>query len=129
RLSFEDGWGQQQVSTLYLLQANAQNLFGTEATFPEIRVWAGAQISADLFIEGYVVSDVGNKNVGETPQTTPTAINYEMNDRTVYIQSLDGQYGFRIETATVADNVFKRYGKVQLLLKGTTMDVASNPTL
>lgn len=127
RLSFEDGWGQQQVSTLYLLQANAQNLFGAEATFPEIRVWAGAQISTDLFIEGHVVSDAGNKNVGETPQTTPTAINYEQNDRTVYIQSLDGQYGFRIETATVEDNVFRRYGKVQLLLKGTTVEMEGNP--
>ncbi len=127
RLSFMDGWGQQQVSTLYLLQANAQNLFGTEATFPEVRVWAGAQISADIFIEGHVVSDVGNKNVGETPQTTPTAINYELNDRTVYIQSLDGRYGFRVETASVADNVFRRYGKVQLLLKGTTVEMRNNP--
>src|SRR5690606_1589035 len=100
----------------------------TEITFTEARVWAGSRVTADLFIEGYVISDAGNKNVGETPQTTPTAINYAQNDRTVYIQSLDGQYGFRIETATVADNVFKRYGKVQLLLKGTTVDVASNPT-
>ncbi len=128
RLTYMDGWGQQLVSTLYLLQANAQNLFGTEITFTEARVWAGSRVTADLFIEGYIISDVGNKNVGETPQTTPTAINYAQNDRTVYIQSLDGQYGFRIETATVADNVFKRYGKVQLLLKGTTVDVASNPT-
>lgn len=127
RLSFEDGWGQQQVSTLYLLQANAQNLFGTEATFPEIRLWAGAQISADLFIEGHVVSDAGNKNVGETPQTTPTVINYEQNDRTVYIQSLDGKYGFRVETASVDDNVFQRYSKVQLLLKGTTIEMENNP--
>jgi len=127
KLSFTDGWGEQQASTLYLLQANAQNLFGTEATYPEVRLWAGAQISADLFIEGHVVSDVGNKNVGETLQTTPTAINYERNDRTVYIQSLDGKYGFRLETATVGDNVFRRYGKVQLLLKGTSVEMQNNP--
>lgn len=129
RLSFTDGWGAEQVSTLYLLQANAQNLFGTEATFPETRLWAGETVTADLFIEGHVVSDVGNKNVGETPQTTPTAINYELNDRTVYIQSIDGKYGFRIETATVEDNVFRRYSKVQLLLKGTSIEMRSNPNI
>lgn len=127
RLSFQDGWGEQQVSTLYLLQANAQNLFGTEATFPEIRVWAGERISSDLFIEGHVISDAGNENVSEYPQTTPTAINYQQNERTVYIQSLDGQYGFRIETAAVEDNVFRRYGKVQLLLKGATVEMENNP--
>jgi len=127
RLSYLDGWGSKLVSTLYLLQANAQNLFGTEVTFQEVRSWAGNRITSDLFIEGYVISDAGNKNVGGNPQTTPTAINYTINDRTVYIQSQDGQYGFRIETGTVADNVFKRYGKVQLLLKGTTVEMQSNP--
>ncbi|NGM60295.1 BACON domain-containing protein [Sphingobacterium sp. SGG-5] len=128
RLSYTDGWGEQLVSTLYLLQANAQNLFGTEATYPEVRTWAGERITSDLFIQGYVVSDAGNQNVGENQQTTPTTINYEQNDRTVYIQSLDGQYGFRIETATIADNVFKRYSKVQLLLKGATIEIENNPS-
>ncbi|WP_139215936.1 DUF5689 domain-containing protein [Parapedobacter composti] len=127
RLSFTDGWGEQLVATLYLLQANAQNLFGTAATFPEIRLWAGERITSDLFIEGYVISDAGNKNMGDNLQTTPTAINYTLNDRTAYIQSVDGRYGFRIETATIQDNVFQRYGKVQLLLKGTTVEMETNP--
>ena len=127
QLSYMDGWGQQVVSTLYLLQANAQNLFGTRATFPEIRLWAGEKISSDLFIEGYVISDKTNKNVGDNIQTTPTKIDYTENDKTVYIQSEDGQYGFRLITATVADNIFERYGKVQILLKGTTVSMESNP--
>src|SRR5690606_16979961 len=67
RLSYLDGWGSKLVSTLYLLQANAQNLFGTEVTFQEVRSWAGNRITSDLFIEGYVISDAGNKNVGGNP--------------------------------------------------------------
>lgn len=127
RLAYVDGWGQELVSTLYLLQANGQNLFGTLTSFTDVRLWAGNRITTDIFIEGHVVSDAGNPNVGENPQTTPTNINYQQNDRTVYIQSLDGKYGFRVETASVADNVFQRYSKVQLLLKGTSLEMEANP--
>lgn len=127
RLTYVDGWGQELVSTLYLLQANAQNLFGTLTSFTDVRLWAGNRITTDIFIEGHVVSDAGNPNVGENPQTTPTNINYQQSERTVYIQSLDGKYGFRVETATVADNVFQRFSKVQLLLKGTTLEMENNP--
>ncbi|MBL1411031.1 BACON domain-containing protein [Sphingobacterium faecale] len=127
RLSYKDGWDTEHVSTLYLLQANAQNMFGTQADFPEIRIWAGEKITSDLFIEGHVVSEAGNPNVGDAPQTTPTAINYTENDRTVYVQSLDGRYGFRILTSTPSDNIFKRYSKVQILLKGAGVERESNP--
>ncbi|ERJ59920.1 hypothetical protein M472_14215 [Sphingobacterium paucimobilis HER1398] len=127
RLSYKDGWDMEQVSTLYLLQANAQNMFGTQADFPEIRIWAGEKITSDLFIEGHVVSEAGNPNVGDVPQTTPTKINYAENDRTVYVQSEDGRYGFRILTSTPADNIFKRYSKVQILLKGVGVERESNP--
>lgn len=127
QLSYTDGWGEQVISTLYLLQANAQNLFGKKATFPEVRLWAGEKISADLFIEGYVISDKDNKNVGDNPQTTPTKIDYTQNAKTVYIESVDGKYGFRLKTASVADNIFERYGKVQILLKGTTVAVQNDP--
>lgn len=127
RLTYVDGWGETLVSTLYLLQANGQNMFGTLENFTDVRLWAGNRITTDIFIEGHVVSDAGNPNVGDNPQTTPTNINYQQNDRTVYIQSLDGRYGFRVETATVEDNVFQRYSKVQLLLKGTTVEMEANP--
>ena len=127
RLSYTDGWGEQVVSTLYLLQANAQNLFGTKASFPDIRLWAGEKISSDLFIEGYVISDKGNKNVAEETQTTPTKVDYTANEKAVYIESVDGKYGFRLNTATVADNIFKRYSKVQILLKGTTVSEQTDP--
>ena len=127
KLQYVDGWGDTNVSTLYLLQANAQNMFGTQAEFTDIRLWAGEKITSDLFIEGYIISDAKNPNAGEAIQTTPTAINYTQNDRTTYIQSLDGRYGFRILTSTANDNIFQRYSKVQILLKGTSISKETNP--
>src|SRR5690606_9460200 len=127
KLQYIDGWGDVNVATLYLLQANAQNMFGAQAEFTDIRLWAGEKITSDLFIEGYIISDAKNPNAGEYQQTTPTAINYTQNDRTTYIQSVDGRYGFRILTSTANDNIFQRYSKVQILLKGTSIAKESNP--
>ncbi len=127
RLSYTDGWGETLVSTLYLLQANANDLFGTQASFPDVRLWAGEKITTDLFIEGYVISEAGNQNMGDNIQTTPTLIDYTKTDKTAYIQSADGRYGFRIETSSANDNIFKRYSKVQLLLKGASVEMTSNP--
>lgn len=127
KLSFIDGWGDQVSSSLYLLQANAQNLFGVEASYPDIRLWAGEDVTSDIFIEGYIISDNESLNVGDNPQNTPTQIDYNENFRTVYIQSIDGKYGFKLKTATVDDNVFKRYSKVQILLKGTNVQKENNP--
>lgn len=121
RFTYSDGWDAKIVSTLYLLQANAQNLFGTKASFADVRSLAGGKVTSDIFIEGYVVSDAGNKNVSDNPQTTPTKIDYTQSQKTVYVESEDGKYGFRIITSTENDNVFNRYSKVQLLLKGTTV--------
>lgn len=126
-LSYVDGWGQKIISNLFLTQANALDLFGTEASFPYVRSLQGGKVTEDIYIEGYVVSDAGNMNVADCPNTTNTAIDYTMNDRTAYIQSVDGKYGFRIVTATVADNIFTRYSKVQLLLKETNIQLDENP--
>ena len=40
----------------------------------------------------------------------------------MYIESLDGQYGIKLVTSTKEDNIFTRYSKVQVLLKGTTVN-------
>lgn len=126
-LSYTDGWGQKIVSSLFLTQANALDMFGSEASFLEIRDMAGGKVTRDIYIEGYIISDAGNANAGEYTQTTTTAIDYTANDKTAYIQSADGKYGFKILTSTVADNIFTRYSKVQILLKGTTVNFDSNP--
>lgn len=128
RLSYTDGWKTTHTTTLYVLQANALNRFGTEVSFADLRqLWAGEQITSYIYLEGHVISDAGNKNMGDNARTTNTAINYAVNDRTAYVQSLDGRFGFRIETTSPTDNIFTRYSKVQVLLKGATIHKINNP--
>jgi hypothetical protein len=127
-ISFTDGWDEVVSSDLYLMQANAQDLFGIEASFAEIHTWAGAPVITDgIYLEGYVVSNRDSKNVTDNVRTSETKIDYTPNDKTVCIESLDGKYGFKIVTATAADNIFNYRSKVQLLLKGTTVVMEENP--
>ncbi|NDV78731.1 BACON domain-containing protein [Dysgonomonas sp. 511] len=126
-LVYVDGWKQKIVSSLFLTQANANNLFGVEASFPEVRDLEGGKVNSDIYIEGYIISDAASLNVADCPQTTNTAIDYTVNDKTAYIQSIDGRYGFRLVAATVADNIFTRYSKVKLLLKGTSVTLDTDP--
>jgi len=126
-LTYKDGWGEDINSTLNLTQANALDKFGEEISFPDVRFYEGTKITSDVYIEGYVVSDAGNFNVGDVPNTTQTAIDYTTNNKTVYIESVDGHYGFRVITATENDNIFNRYSKVQLLLKGSSVVLDKDP--
>lgn len=126
-LSFVNGWNEKMTSVLYLTQANALNQFGTKVPFTEVRGLAGGKVVDDIYIEGYVVSNFDSYNVAECPNTTTTAIDYSLNDKTAYIQSADGRYGFRVVTKTVDDNIFTRYSKVQLLLKGTDVVLDTDP--
>lgn len=90
----------------------------------------GAETEIDdfLIISGYVVSAPESGNTGENPKTTYTSIDYSMCNKTVYLESLDGKYGFLLETATEEDNIFDRYDKVQLLLNGTKLTGYEIPT-
>ena len=127
RLSYRDGWGEEHVATLHLLQSNALNQFGEKASFIDIRAWAGDEVSSDLFIEGYIVSNKESQNMADNLRTTATAIDYSLDKRTVYIESLDGRYGFKLVTATESDNNFSQYSKVQILLKGAKVELAADP--
>lgn len=130
-LAYDNGWGEIQTTTLYLIQKTSEDELGQEASFEEVRALAlmGASVEIEdfLIISGYVVSDKESRNAGENPKTTYTSIDYTMCEKTVYLESLDGRYGFCLETATEADNIFERYDKVQLLLAGATLTGAENP--
>ncbi len=130
-LAYDNGWGEIQTTTLYLIQKTSEDELGQEASFEDVRSFAlmGASVEIEdfLIISGYVVSDKESRNAGENPKTTYTSIDYTMCEKTVYLESLDGRYGFCLETATEADNIFERYDKVQLLLAGATLTGAENP--
>lgn len=82
------------------------------------------QVSA---ISGIVISDAKNPNMESNPNTAFNKVDLDENLKTAYIQSLDGKYGFRIKTATVADNVFKHNQKVLIPIKGLTLEREANP--
>lgn len=126
---FHDEWNRKTVTDLYVLQARSDDLFGNPVEFEALRNdpnWIG-NIPNGYIIEGIVVSDKGNPNVADTPNTTNTITDYTMNDKTAYIQSLDGKYGFRILASSPDDNIFERYSRVQVSLDGATLSVENNP--
>lgn len=125
-LSYRDGWNRTTSSTVYITQANAKNEFGHKISFGEVRDMVGP-VNRDVFIEGRVISDIGNGNNGENSMKTMTSIDYTETYRTAYIQSLDGSQGFMIKTATEDDNIFERYSKVRILLKGATVTQEVDP--
>lgn len=59
--------------------------------------------------------------------TGPNSITTDENDRTNYVQSMDGRYGFRLKFATAADNVCLRGEQVKILLDGVTLSRESDP--
>ena len=63
-LSYRDGWNRTISSTVYLTQANAKNEFGHEISFSEVRDLVGI-VNKDVYIEGRIISDIGNGNNGE----------------------------------------------------------------
>ena len=74
-----------------------------------------------------VIGDAGNPNMDQNINTGPNAITTTENDRTNYVQSLDGKFGFRLKFATATDNVCLRGQQVKILLDGVTLSRESNP--
>lgn len=130
-LTFDNGWGEMQATTLFLTQKNRNDELGRNVSFEDIigmaRMSADVTIDDYYIITGYVVSNRESRNAGDNIQSTPTSIDYTICDRTVYLESEDGRYGFNVLTATADDNVFNRYDRVQLLLKGAVLHGENDP--
>lgn len=132
-LSWINGWGQKIRKDIQLTQATSAasgNLVGTPATFEAVRALAGEKpisIEENLSLEGYIVSDNASKNVTENPQRTSTDIDYTATDKGAVFESLDGRYGFLLETASIQDNIFEPFTRVTLLLSGAELRKDANP--
>lgn len=74
-----------------------------------------------------VVGDASNPNMDQNINTGPNSITTDENDRTNYVQSEDGRYGFRLKCVTAADNTLCRYDRVKILLDGLTLSMENNP--
>lgn len=130
-LIFDNGWGDMETTSIFLTQKNSKDELGSVVSFETIR--SKARMSAEVklndyyIISGYVVSNKESRNAGENPNTSPTAIDYSICDRTVYLESEDGKYGFNIVMDKAEDNVFNRYDKIQLLLKDAMIYAENDP--
>lgn len=128
-LSFVDGWGDKVALELIVMQKNSNEGLGVLKSFAEIRSTYpnGGEVTEDYILEGIVVSNTEGGNAGENEQISASAIDYTVSHRTVYVQSLDGKYGFSLLTETEEDNIFKQFNKVRVLLKGTEIYLFDNP--
>lgn len=95
--------------------------------FNYVRTLSAGEITEDICVEGYVISDKGNPNIALNVNSALNTLDKTENAITSYIQNTDGTRGFRIKAKTAGDNVFARNEKVRVWLKGTTLVKESNP--
>lgn len=128
-VSFTDGWGDKVQILLNLVQRNSKEGLGRELSFEEFlaEYSTGKPITDYVLVEGIVVSNRASYNAGENEQTTTSAIDYSVCEKTVYLESLDGRHGVNFLTLTEDDNVFAQFDKVQILLNGVTLTMKENP--
>ena len=129
-LSFVDGWDNEIRQVCYVTQATSNDEMGVERSFEQVRALGtadGFHVSDNIIIDGYVVSDVASGNMGDNDQVTTSYIDYNVCRKTVYFESIDGRYGFMLQTVTADDNVFNRYDRVKLCLGGATVYRYDNP--
>ncbi len=104
---------------------------GSQLSFAELRSElpeAGKIELDDNYIIGHIISEPHNENLETNPHLSWVQVDYNVNLTTAYIQSEDGQYGFRIKSdygSAVAK--LPRYAKVKISLKGMTLTRKDNP--
>lgn len=130
-LNYLSGWDEPLRQRLYITQMTNDDRMGENLTFEQLRAKAsvGAVVPVDDYyiITGRVVSDINSGNAGENPKPTVRSVDFTGSLKTVYLQSEDGRYGFCVETVTTEDNVFNRYDRVQLLIKGSKLEYQDDP--
>ena len=104
-----------------------QKAYPTAVDFATVRGMTPGEISLADYIEGFVVSDPASKNIVSSPQTGQYAFDRTENDRTVYLESTDGRYGFCLKFATEDDNTLERFSKVRLSLDGAILEKKAVP--
>ena len=128
-VSYVNGWEETEQLTLNVIQRTKNDMLGHDISFAELREKALTVSKVDEYwlLEGYVVSDRDSKNAGNNPMPTDMSVDYSGCEKTVYLESPDGRYGFCVETATPEDNAFTRYDKVKILLKDAELVFEPDP--
>lgn len=132
RLSYLDAMGTTTKDSLIINQ-NSKGTYDLavlkDFSYVKTALAAGI-INEDIYIEGVIVSDKGNPNMGLNANTATNkhTVDKTENSITSYIQSLDGKSGIRIRAKTGGDNIFGQNEVVKLWLKGVTLKKETAPT-
>ena len=127
-LSYVDGWNATQTASITVFQAPSDNKIGSVFTAEQLRSLAtvsGYTLPEDAFIEGYIVSTTEGGNAGDAlvddyKQGTGV-IDYTLTERTSYLESVDGKYGFRLIASETGENNFIRYSMINLGIGGAVV--------
>ena len=95
--------------------------------FEELRSRTPGIIKGNVFLEGFIVSDPLSPNVSSSVQIGQFDFDRTENQRTAYLEALDGSYGFCLKFKDASDNVLPRWTKVHLPLDGITMERTTGP--
>lgn len=93
----------------------------------DVTVLRETQVKENLYIEGYVVGSPAqfprSENLEIAWQLGSKSASPKNNARTLYLESTDGHYGFRLffDNAVDAKNAGSLYGLLELNLKGATL--------
>lgn len=131
RLRFTDEWGEPVSLQLNVIQRTALEKVGTVISLDELKdevVKSGEPIESYVIVEGIVVSSKANRNAGDNEQLTPSTIDYTLDQRTIYLEALDGSQGICLVTNTVDDNQAQLYDHVQVLLFDTVPTLYDDPS-
>lgn len=131
RFSYTDTWEQIHSVLIRITQTPSTNALGEDMSFEELRNFASATgsnpITEDWSLTAYVVSRPESRNMGQQDVLAVHYIDYESEDKTAYIQSEDGQYGFRVHFTSADDNVFIPGTRIRLMIEGATICKETSP--
>ena len=110
----------------------------TQAVYPKVtefsavRAMTPGELNVAGYIEGYIVGDYTSKNNAGNAFDFNISGKFNQYDRTTnektnYIESLDGQYGFMLKFDNVEANNMPRYARVKIALEGLTLVKHTNP--
>lgn len=107
-----------------------QGIKTRQYTFSELRalLTAASETSFDGdWFEAVAIADAGQENMETNLMGTNAAFTADESLITNYVQSTDGNCGFRLKFASAADNTLKKGDKVKISLAGTTLVREDNP--
>ncbi len=122
-LSYTDAAGS-TVSASYRV---TQAIYPKVTEFSAVRAMTPGEISAAGYIEGYIVGDFNSKNICSNPHIAQFKYDTAENDKTNYVESKDGQYGFMLKFDMSSDNNIPRYSAVKIALEGLTLVKNNDP--